>query len=101
MKNSDEFDTFVCVTGQHRQMLDQIIDLFSIGVDFDLNLMSENQSIQEFTGKALQEISKVIEEVKPELVLVHGDTTTTLCAAMAAFFAGYKVGHIEAGLRTF
>ena len=100
-KNSEEFDTFVCVTGQHRQMLDQIIDLFSIGVDFDLNLMIENQSIQEFTGKALQEITKVIEDVKPELVLVHGDTTTTLCAAMAAFFAGYKVGHIEAGLRTF
>ena len=81
-------------------MLDQIIDLFSIGVDFDLNLMSENQSIQEFTGKALQEISKVIEEVKPELVLVHGDTTTTLCAAMAAF-CGLQSYHIEAGLRTF
>lgn len=100
LHDDDAFDDYVCVTAQHREMLDQILDLYDIHPDFDLNIMSRMQTITDITTRALVGIEKVIREVKPDVVLVHGDTTTTFCGALAAFYQMVDVGHVEAGLRT-
>ena len=96
----NEFEVIVCVTGQHREMLDQVLEVFNIKPDIDLCLMSSNQELAELTSSMLIAVGKVIKDVNPELVLVHGDTTTTFATAMACFYVGTPLGHIEAGLRT-
>lgn len=90
----------VCVTAQHRQMLDQVLDLFHIEPDYDLNLMRAGQDLSDITSRVLQELRPVLADCKPDIVLVHGDTTTAMAAALAAFYARIPVGHVEAGLRT-
>ena len=95
-----DFEVQVCVTGQHRQMLDQVTDLFDIKPDFDLDVMSAGQSLEGLTSKLLSKFTKVLKEVKPDIVLVHGDTTTAFAASLSSFYEGIDVGHIEAGLRT-
>ena len=94
------FDTKVCVTGQHRQMLDQVLDIFNIKPDYDLNIMERGQDLFDITANVLSGMKNVLSEYSPELVLVHGDTSTTSATAIAAFYQKIKVGHIEAGLRT-
>lgn len=96
-----EFDVCVCVTGQHRQMLDQVLRVFEISPDIDLNLMRSGQDLYDVTSDVLLEMRSVIASEKPDIVLVHGDTTTAYAAALAAFYAGVAVGHVEAGLRTY
>ena len=96
----DGITTKVCVTAQHRGMLDQVLDFFDIHPDFDLNLMKAGQTLAELTSKVLEGVSNVLLEWKPDLVLVHGDTTTTLAASLAAYYQKVSVGHVEAGLRT-
>ena len=97
---SDRFETLVCVTAQHRQMLDQVLKVFEITPDIDLNLMKPGQDLFDVTASVLLGMRDVRREHKPDVLLVHGDTTTTLASAMAGFYAGVKVGHVEAGLRT-
>jgi UDP-N-acetylglucosamine 2-epimerase (non-hydrolysing) len=98
--HSDEFDARVCVTAQHREMLDQVLEIFGIKPDYDLDLMRPNQTLAESTGRMLMKVEPVLKQVRPEMVLIQGDTTTTLCGALAAFYANVPVGHVEAGLRT-
>lgn len=100
LKKSDYIDCKVAVTAQHRQMLDQVLSLFDVKVDYDLNIMEERQSLFDITVKALSGLRDVLNEVRPDLVLVHGDTTTTFVGALASFYLHIKVGHVEAGLRT-
>ena len=100
LEADEEMESIVCVTAQHREMLDQILDLFQITPDYDLDLMTDRQTITSITTKALTGIEDVIKETKPDVVLVHGDTTTTFCGALAAFYQQVDVGHVEAGLRT-
>lgn len=95
-----DFEPLVCVTAQHREMLDQVLRLFEIKPDFDLDVMKPGQSLEQLTAAVLQGLGAVLREAKPELVLVHGDTTTTLAASLAAFYQQIPVGHVEAGLRT-
>jgi len=97
---SNLFKLRVCVTAQHREMLDQVLDLFEIQPDYDLNLMKQGQDLYDITAKVLLGMKKVLEDFKPDIVLVHGDTTTTSATALAAFYQQIKIGHIEAGLRT-
>src|SRR2546426_2685911 len=92
--------SLICVTAQHREMLDQVLSLFSIHPDVDLDLMRDGQSLAEITTRALTELEPYLARVKPDLLLVQGDTTTTMAASLAAFYARVPVGHIEAGLRT-
>ncbi|MGL5687027.1 MAG: non-hydrolyzing UDP-N-acetylglucosamine 2-epimerase [Vagococcus fluvialis] len=99
-RQSDIFESVVVVTAQHREMLDQVLEIFKITPDYDLNIMKQNQSLADITSNALQKLDPVIKEVKPDVVLVHGDTTTAYVAALAAFYNQVKVGHVEAGLRT-
>lgn len=99
-KYPEEFETVVCVTGQHREMLDQVLQLFQIIPDYDLNIMKPNQDLYDITSRILLGMRDVLTEVKPHIVLVHGDTTTSTTAALAAFYQQIPVGHIEAGLRT-
>lgn len=99
-RHPDEIEPLVAVTAQHREMLDQVLHLFGITPDYDLNIMSAGQTLYDVTEKALRGLQKVLEEAKPDLVLVHGDTTTTFAGALAAFYAQIPVGHVEAGLRT-
>jgi len=99
-KNTDEFETIVCVTAQHREMLDQVLDLFEIKPDYDLNLMKQGQDLYDVTSRVLLGMRDVLTEVKPDLVLVHGDTTTSTASALAAFYQQIHLGHVEAGLRT-
>ncbi|HEY9688331.1 MAG TPA: UDP-N-acetylglucosamine 2-epimerase (non-hydrolyzing) [Coleofasciculaceae cyanobacterium] len=99
-KYPDEFDSKVCVTAQHRQMLDQVLDLFRIKPDYDLNLMRPNQTLFEITTDVLMGMKTVLEKEQPDVVLVHGDTTTTMATSLAAFYMKIPVGHVEAGLRT-
>ena len=101
LENRDNIDSIVCVTAQHREMLDQVLEIFNINPDYDLNLMKSNQTLTSITANVLEELNTVINEVKPDIVLVHGDTTTTLSASLAAFYNQCKVGHVEAGLRTY
>ena len=100
LQSDDTFESQVCVTAQHRQMLDQVLELFGITPDYDLNLMREGQSLSGITCDVLRGMRRVLEEFAPQLVLVHGDTTTTLAASLAAFYRRITVGHVEAGLRT-
>ncbi|WP_370895420.1 non-hydrolyzing UDP-N-acetylglucosamine 2-epimerase [Chryseobacterium gossypii] len=95
-----EFETKVCVTAQHREMLDQVLDFFEITPDYDLNLMKPNQNLYTLTADIITGLKPVLEEFQPDFVYVHGDTTTTMAASIAAFYAGAKVCHVEAGLRT-
>ncbi len=97
---SGDFETIVCVTAQHRQMLDQVLDLFEIVPDYDLDIMKPGQNLYEVTSNILMGLKGVFEEAKPDIVLVHGDTTTTLATSLAAFYQQIPVGHVEAGLRT-
>lgn len=99
-KYPDTFDTIVCVTGQHRQMLDQVLKIFDITPDFDLNIMKQGQDLYDVTARVLTGMRDVLKEAHPDIVLVHGDTTTSTAAALAAFYQQIPVGHVEAGLRT-
>ncbi|MEH6704693.1 MAG: UDP-N-acetylglucosamine 2-epimerase (non-hydrolyzing) [Galbibacter orientalis] len=100
-KSADVFDTKVCITAQHREMLDQVLAFFEIEPDFDLNLMKPNQNLYTLTSDIITNLKPVLEEFTPDYVYVHGDTTTTMASSIAAFYAGAKVCHVEAGLRTF
>ena len=95
-----EIETKVCLTAQHREMLDQVVDLFQLPVDYDLDIMKQGQSLYDITDRVLLGLKEVLEKEKPDLVLVHGDTTTTFSATLAAFYQQIDVGHVEAGLRT-
>lgn len=99
-KHPEKFESIVTVTAQHRQMLDQVLKIFEITPDHDLNIMKDRQTLTGVTTRALEGLDKVMKEVKPDIVLVHGDTTTTFVASMAAFYNQISVGHVEAGLRT-
>ena len=99
-KYPETFKTIVCVTGQHRQMLDQVLQLFEIVPDYDLNIMKQGQDLYDVTARVLTGMRDVLKEAQPDVVLVHGDTTTSTATAMAAFYAQIPVGHVEAGLRT-
>tara|TARA_R110001583_G_scaffold157468_4_gene309410 strand:+ start:1236 stop:2369 length:1134 start_codon:yes stop_codon:yes gene_type:complete len=100
LKNDSRIQAKVCVTAQHREMLDQVLDLFCIDPDYDLNLMQSNQSLNDLTARIITELKPVLEEFCPDLVLVHGDTTTTFAASLAAYYKKIPIGHVEAGLRT-
>jgi len=99
-KRVDEFETIVCVTGQHREMLDQVLKIFEVTPDIDLNIMKQGQDLTDVTVRILNGMRDVFKECRPDVVLVHGDTTTSTAAALAAFYAQIPVGHVEAGLRT-
>ena len=99
-KHTDKFETIVCVTGQHREMLDQVLKIFEVTPDIDLNIMKQGQDLTDVTVRILNGMRDVFKECRPDVVLVHGDTTTSTAAALAAFYAQIPVGHVEAGLRT-
>lgn len=99
-KRPHKFETIVCVTGQHRQMLDQVLEIFDIKPDYDLNIMKQGQDLYDVTARVLTGMRDVLKEARPDVVLVHGDTTTSTAAALAAFYQHIPVGHVEAGLRT-
>ena len=99
-KHTDRFETIVCVTGQHREMLDQVLHLFDIKPDYDLNIMKQGQDLYDVTARVLTGLRDVLKEAKPDVVFVHGDTSTSMSAALAAFYQQIPVAHIEAGLRT-
>ena len=101
LKTRKELNTVVCVTGQHRQMLDQVLEAFGVVPDYDLSIMKEKQTLFDITTNILNRIKAVLEEVKPDVVLVHGDTSTTFVTALACFYLQIPVGHVEAGLRTY
>jgi UDP-N-acetylglucosamine 2-epimerase (non-hydrolysing) len=100
-KYPEEFHVKVCVTGQHRQLLDQVLSVFDIHPDYDLNVMSPNQDLYDITSKVLLGMRHVLCDFRPDIVFVHGDTTTSMVAAIAAFYQQIKVAHVEAGLRTY
>ena len=100
-KRATEFETIVCVTGQHREMLDQVLEIFDIHPDYDLNIMKQGQDLYDITARVLVGMRDILKEVQPDVVLVHGDTTTSTAAALAAFYQQIPVGHVEAGLRTY
>ena len=99
-KYPETFKTIVCVTGQHREMLDQVLRIFDIQPDYDLNIMKQGQDLYDVTARVLTGMREVLKETQPDIVLVHGDTTTSTAAALAAFYQQIPVGHVEAGLRT-
>ena len=99
-KHPDEFETIICVTGQHREMLDQVLTIFDVKPDYDLNIMKQGQDLYDVTARVLTGMRDLFKECKPDVVLVHGDTTTSTAAALAAFYQQIPVGHVEAGLRT-
>ena len=102
MRNRPEsFETLVCVTGQHREMLDQVLKIFEIKPDYDLNIMKQGQDLYDVTSRVLVGMREVLNDGMPDVVLVHGDTTTSMAAALAAFYMQIPVGHVEAGLRTY
>ncbi len=101
LRSREEFESIVCVTAQHRQMLDQVLEAFDIKPDIDLNLMKPGQTLSDITAGVLKGLEAVINEQKPDIVLVHGDTTTTFAGALAAFYCQTAIGHVEAGLRTY
>ncbi|NLR93946.1 MULTISPECIES: non-hydrolyzing UDP-N-acetylglucosamine 2-epimerase [Flammeovirga] len=100
-QNDSDFETKVCVTAQHREMLDQVLDFFEIKPDFDLNLMKPNQNLYSLTADIINGMKPILEEFKPDHVFVHGDTTTTMASGIASFYGGARVSHVEAGLRTY
>ena len=99
-KYTEKFETIVCVTGQHREMLDQVLHIFDITPDYDLNIMKQGQDLYDVTVRVLTGMRDVLKKTQPDIVLVHGDTTTSTAAALAAFYQQVPVGHVEAGLRT-
>lgn len=99
-KYPESFQTIVCVTGQHREMLDQVLQLFDVKPDYDLNIMKQGQDLYDVTARVLTGMRDVFKDCNPDVVLVHGDTTTSTAGALAAFYAQIPVGHVEAGLRT-
>ncbi|TYK94449.1 UDP-N-acetylglucosamine 2-epimerase (non-hydrolyzing), partial [Streptococcus pyogenes] len=99
-KQSEKFETMTVVTAQHRQMLDQVLQTFNIEPDIDLDIMGKSQTLTDITVKILNQLDKLLKEVKPDIILVHGDTTTTFATSLAAFFNQVRIGHVEAGLRT-
>lgn len=101
LSGRSSFETIVCVTAQHRSMLDQVLDIFSVKPHYDLDIMQHNQSLEDISSAVLTGVSKVVKEVKPNIVMVHGDTTTAFASALAAFYNKVPVGHVEAGLRSF
>ncbi len=101
LESRKEIDSIVCVTAQHREMLDQVLETFKIKPDYDLNIMKQGQTLGDVTTRALNGLENVIKEVQPDIVLVHGDTTTTFAGALAAFYNQVAIGHVEAGLRTY
>lgn len=101
LEKSDRIESIVCVTGQHRQMLDQVLEIFHIAPDYDLNLMKDRQTLTTITTSVLSTLEELLPQIKPDIVLVHGDTTTSSSAALAAFYQKIPVGHVEAGLRTY
>jgi UDP-N-acetylglucosamine 2-epimerase len=101
LEKRKEIESIVCVTAQHRQMLDQVLETFKIIPDYDLDIMKQGQSLSEITTRVLNGLEKVIKEVKPDIILIHGDTTTTFAGALAAFYNQVAIGHVEAGLRTY
>ena len=100
LQETEEIDSVLCVTAQHRQMLDMVLDLFELKADYDLDIMEHGQSISDITVKVLKGMENILQEVKPDIVLVHGDTSTTFVGALAAFYQQIPVGHVEAGLRS-
>lgn len=100
-KDTEHFETCVCVTAQHRQMLDQVLEVFGITPEYDLNIMAPNQDLYDITAKVLLGLREVLKDFRPDTVLVHGDTTTSMAASLAAFYMQIPVGHVEAGLRTY
>ena len=101
LKSRDNFQTIVCVTGQHREMLDQVLETFEVVPDYDLSIMTKQQTLFDITTNILNRIKSVLEKEKPDVVLVHGDTSTTFVTALACFYLQIPVGHVEAGLRTY
>lgn len=101
LQNRENIKTIVCVTGQHRQMLDMVLEAFGVTPDYDLSIMEKEQTLFDITGKVMANMSSVLDEVKPDIVLVHGDTTTTFATSLACFYKQIPVGHVEAGLRTY
>lgn len=101
LEKRENIKSVVCVTAQHRQMLDQVLELFKLKPDIDLDIMKDRQTLTSITTSVLEGIEKVIKEIKPDIILVHGDTTTTFAGALAAYYNGVKIGHVEAGLRTY
>ena len=101
LEKREEIESIVCVTAQHREMLDQVLELFQIKPHYDLNIMESKQSLTGVTSKVLEGLENMFDKVKPDIILVHGDTTTTFAGALAAFYKKIKIGHVEAGLRTF
>ena len=101
MELDKDIESVVCVTAQHREMLDTVLDIFDVKPDYDLNIMKHGQTISQISAKVLTGVSDVIKDCKPDIVLVHGDTSTTLNGAQASFYEGIPVGHVEAGLRSF
>lgn len=101
MEKCKEIEQIVCVTAQHREMLDQVLEIFDLKPDYDLDIMTQRQTLTDITVKALTGLEEVMAKAKPDLVLVHGDTTTTFAGSLAAFYSGIKLGHVEAGLRTY
>lgn len=101
LEKDEEIESIVCVTAQHRQMLDQVLKIFKIIPNYDLNIMQERQTLAHITSKVLQGLIDIINDAKPDIILVHGDTTTTFAGALAGFYSKVKVGHVEAGLRTY
>lgn len=101
LESRKEIESIVCVTAQHRQMLDQVLQTFNIKPDYDLNIMKQGQTLSEVTSRALLGLEEIFKEEKPDIVLVHGDTTTTFAGALAAFYNQIAIGHVEAGLRTY
>ncbi len=101
LESRSEIESIVCVTAQHRQMLDQVLEAFKIKPDYDLDIMQQGQTLSDITSKCLKGLEEIIDKVKPHIVLVHGDTTTTFAGALAAFYKQVPIGHVEAGLRTY
>ena len=101
LEQREEIESVVCVTAQHRQMLDQVMDIFNIRADFDLDIMKSGQTLSDITARVMKGIEETIQAARPDIVLVHGDTTTTFAGALASFYCQTKIGHVEAGLRTY
>ena len=101
LNETEGIESILCVTAQHREMLDQVLDLFHLTPDYDLNIMKPNQTISQITSNVLIGLEEVLIKERPDVVLVHGDTTTTFAAGLASFYQQIKIGHVEAGLRTY
>ena len=99
-KHPDQYETLVCVTGQHREMLDQVLNIFGIVPNYDLNIMKPGQDLYDVTARILSGMRDILTRTQPDVLLVHGDTTTSMAVALAAFYQQIPVGHVEAGLRT-